>query len=362
MQKPTFEAGHQEFFRRLKSKVDDYFRTTGLSRAGGLSLMVKSCIQFLTSVAIYLVLVLVQPGTFIAVVLAILLGLHLAMLGFNIMHEGGHQSFSRFGWLNAVAAYFLNLLGGNTYFWKIKHNINHHTYTNIHGSDSDINVEPFMRLHPSQPLRKAHRFQHVYWFFLYGISYIAWIFYEDFVKYFSRRIAQHTEPRAFAVREHLIFWLTKIVYVVVFLAIPIYLTGWVYALVGYLIVTFTCGLFISIVFQLAHVVESTHFPVISQTNAHIESDWALHQLQTTSNFGTHSRLLFWMLGGLNFQIEHHLFPRISHIHYPEISKLVRETCSEFDVTYREYGSMWSAFLSHLLFLRQAGLPAQPAVI
>jgi linoleoyl-CoA desaturase len=360
MQKPTFQIGQQAFFLSLKSKVDHYFQTNQLSRAGGSRLFFKSSIQFGSAVVIYLVLILAQPPVWAAIPLAILLGLHLAMLGFNVMHEGGHQSFSRYKWVNEVAAYFLNVLGGNTYFWKIKHNINHHTYTNIHGSDSDINVEPFMRLHPSQPLHKAHRFQHVYWFFLYGISYIAWVFYEDFVKYFSQRIATHAEVKPLHVREHVIFWVTKIFYVTIYLAIPVYLTGWAYALVGYLIVTFTCGLFISIVFQLAHVVENTHFPVLENQTTRVDTEWAVHQLQTTSNFATHNRLLFWMLGGLNFQIEHHLFPRVSHIHYPAISKFVRETCKEFNVTYQEYSSMWTAFVSHLVFLYKAGRAGVPA--
>lgn len=358
MQKPTFQTGQQAFFLRLKSKVDHYFQSNKLNRAGGARLFLKGSVQFLSAVTIYLILIVLQPSVWVAIPLAVLLGLHLAMLGFNVMHEGGHQSFSRYRWVNEVAAYFLNVLGGNTYFWKIKHNVNHHTYTNIHGSDSDINVEPFMRLHPSQPLRKAHRFQHVYWVFLYGISYIAWVFYEDFVKYFSKKIAQHTEVKPLDVREHFIFWATKIFYVTIYLAIPVYFTGWLYALVGYLIVTFTCGLFISIVFQLAHVVEKTHFPVTVDSPTRMHTEWAVHQVETTSNFATQSRFLFWMLGGLNFQIEHHLFPRVSHIHYPAISRLVRETCAEFNITYREYGSMWAAFVSHLVFLRKAGLPAQ----
>jgi linoleoyl-CoA desaturase len=360
MQKPTFQTGQQAFFVSLKSKVDHYFQSNQLNRSGGKRLFLKSSVQFGSAVAIYLVLLFLPLPAWAGITLAVLLGLHLAMLGFNVMHEGGHQSFSRYKWMNEVAAYFLNVLGGNTYFWKIKHNINHHTYTNIHGSDSDINVEPFMRLHPSQPLHKAHRFQHVYWFFLYGISYIAWVFYEDFVKYFSGRIAQHTEAKSLQPREHFIFWITKICYVTIYLALPIYFVGWVPAFLGYLIVTFTCGLFISVVFQLAHVVENTHFPVMENETARVETEWAVHQLQTTSNFATKSRTLFWMLGGLNFQIEHHLFPRVSHIHYPAISKLVRETCREFGVTYQEYGSMWSAFVSHLNFLWKAGRASVPA--
>ena len=159
------------------------------------------------------------------------------------------------------------------------------------------------------------------------------------------------EPMSLSIKEHFIFWATKISYVTIFLVLPILFRGWLPAIVGFLIVTFVCGLFISIVFQLAHVVEAIQFP----TEKKIVGDWAIHQINTTSNFGTSSKVLFWMLGGLNFQIEHHLFPRVSHIHYPQISLLVKETCREFNITYNEYSSMFSAMLSHIAYLRKMGI-------
>jgi linoleoyl-CoA desaturase len=339
------------FFPVLKAKVDSYFESSRLSRSGGSRLLSKALLQFLMALALYTgLLFLPLPGWALSLG-AVLLGINLAVLGFNVMHEGGHQSFSRHAWVNSAAAYMLNVLGGNTYYWKIKHNVNHHTHTNVAGMDSDINVEPFMRLHPNQPLRKIHRYQYLYWVLLYGISYIAWVFYEDFVKYFSGRVAVHMPVKRLAFREHLIFWLTKVFYVTVYLVLPVAMLGWATALVGFLIVTVTCGLFISVVFQLAHVVESTDFP----TESKVTGEWALHQIRTTSNFATDNRFLFWLLGGLNFQVEHHLFPKISHIHYPQINKLVKQTCREFDVCYHEYATMYKAFTSHLKYLQKMGV-------
>jgi linoleoyl-CoA desaturase len=347
----TRSGESDSFFAVIRLKVDHYFSARQIQRTGNFKLYIKSSIQILLAVGFYGALLFMPLPIWGQLVGAILLGLSLAVLGFNIMHEGGHQSFSRHDFLNSAAAYMLNALGGNTHYWKIKHNINHHTFTNIHGADSDINVEPFMRLHPNQPLRKMHQYQHVYWFFLYGISYMAWVFYEDFVKYFTRKVAVHMNPQPLSVKEHLIFWLTKISYVIVYLALPVFMLGWVKGILGFLLVTFTCGLFISIVFQLAHVVEITEFP----TGKKMEREWALHQVSTTSNFATQNKFLFWLLGGLNFQVEHHLFPRISHIHYPQINKIVKETCREFNITYHEYASMSQAFLSHLLYLRKMGI-------
>jgi linoleoyl-CoA desaturase len=159
------------------------------------------------------------------------------------------------------------------------------------------------------------------------------------------------KPMSMPLKEHLIFWTSKILYVIIFIVIPIFFTGWLHALVGFFIMTFVCGLFISLVFQLAHVVEINQFP----SEKKIVGDWAVHQVNTTSNFDTSNKALSWLFGGLNFQIEHHLFPKVSHIHYAEISALVKETCHDFKIAYNEYGSMFSAMASHVRYLRKMGI-------
>ena len=308
----------------------------------------------MVAATLYTVLVFLTPPGWVAFLLCVVLGLNISVIGFNLMHEGGHQTFSRHSWMNTTAAYFLNVLGGNTYYWKIKHNINHHTYTNIEGMDSDIDVKPFMRLHEGQPLRWYHRFQHIYWVILYGISYLAWVFYEDFQKYVSGKISPNSARKRIARREHIIFWLTKVMYIVVYIVIPIVMVGWLPWLIGFLTVTVVCGLAISIVFQLAHVVEGTTFHSVEADNGKSKQEWAVHQLASTSNFGTSSKSLHWLLGGLNFQIEHHLFPRVSHIHYPAISVFVKEICQKSGIVYNEHASMLDAIISHMVHLRRLG--------
>lgn len=347
-----FNNSKSPFFRALKDKVDLYFKESGQDRSGNATLHLKGILQALSALGMYIVLVFFTPGIFISIILSALLGLNLAIIGFNIMHEGGHQSFSRRLWMNKLSAYSLNMLGGNTYFWKIKHNINHHTYTNIEGMDSDIDVKPFMRLHANQPLRPYHRFQHIYWIFLYGISYLAWIFYEDFQKYFSGKISATSTKKQLPLKEHFIFWASKILYLTVYVVIPVFMLGWLPWLVGFLIVTSVCGLVISVVFQLAHVVETTKFHLPEGEKS--QQEWAVHQVISTSNFATSNKVLFWLLGGLNFQVEHHLFPRVSHIHYPAINRLVKETCKEYNVAYHEFKSMTKAIVSHLTHLRHMG--------
>ncbi|QHT65284.1 acyl-CoA desaturase [Rhodocytophaga rosea] len=354
MSKVTFNNKQSPFFKSLKEKVDQYFASNHLHPSGNNTLLIKGLIQVSSAILLYILLVFFTPAPLIAVALCMLLGMNLALIGFNIMHEGGHQSFSKHAWLNSTSAYFLNVLGGNTYFWKVKHNINHHTYTNIEGMDSDIDVKPFMRLHQSQPLYKIHRFQHFYFFLLYGISYITWVFYHDFEKYFTGKIAANGVSQPLEKKEHYIFWLTKVCYIFFYLVLPILMVGFIKTIIGFLIVTVVCGLFIAVVFQLAHVVEGTHFPVLEKDINKIEQEWAIHQVSTTANFATNSKITSWLLGGLNFQVEHHLFPRVSHIHYPKINEFVKQTCQEFNVTYIEHPSVLKALHSHWLYIRKLG--------
>ncbi len=353
MAKYSFDTGDNSFFKILRDKVDLYFAEQKLQTSGDKKLYFKGILMIISAIALYSTLVFFTPSTWISILLCVLLGLNLALIGFNVMHEGGHQSFSRYAWINKICAYFLNILGGNAQYWSVKHNINHHTYTNVDGMDADIDVKPFMRLHEGQPLRSFHRFQHYYWVILYGISYLAWIFYEDFKKYFSKKITPDAKPVNESFKSHFIFWFTKIMYMGVYMVIPIILVGWLPWLIGFLIITFTCGLAISVVFQLAHVVEGTQFHSLAE-NQDGKHAWAIHQITTTANFATANKVLHWLLGGLNFQIEHHLFPRISHVHYPMISKLVRETCEEYNIVYHEYTSMFKAIMSHLIHLRKLG--------
>lgn len=351
MSKTSFNSINKPFAATLRARVNDYFKTRQLANTGNGKLYVKSITLVTTAIALYTILLALTMPLWLSCLLCILLGINFAAIGFNIMHEGGHQSFAKSKWLNTASAYTLNMLGGTIYFWKQKHNINHHTYTNIDGLDHDIDVK-FMRMHADQPHRWFHRFQFAYWFVLYGISYIAWVLFQDFEKYFSGKMGQQAQRKTMPLREHLIFWATKIGYIAVYLVIPIVAVGWLPALIGWLIAGVSCGFFLAVVFQLAHVVEATQFPVANEDSGKIEQEWMVHQLSTTANFATGSRIVSWLLGGLNFQVEHHLFPRISHVHYPAINKLVKATCKEFGVTYLEHKTMSAAFASHLRHIYQ----------
>jgi linoleoyl-CoA desaturase len=350
----TFNNQKNLFFRALKEKVDNYFINNNINRSGNSKLYIKSSLQLISAAVLYCTLVFFTPMWPISIFLCCLLGVNFAVIGFNIMHEGGHASFSKYTWLNKASAYFLNVMGGNTYYWKIKHNINHHTFTNVEGMDSDIDIKPFMRLHEGQKRYWIHQFQHIYFIVFYGLAYLSWVFMDDFVKYFSGKVSQTHQNHKLSFKEHLIFWATKLFYVFVYIVLPIITVGLWEAIIGFLILSFVCGLTIAIVFQLAHIVEKTEFPVVAEGATKIDQQWAIHQINTTANFATNSKFISWMLGGLNFQVEHHLFPKISHVHYPAINKFVIETCQEFNIGYNEYTSMSKAIYSHLVHIKRLG--------
>ena len=345
-----------DFFFTLRSRVNEYFKTQKIKPTGDLRLYIKTISILLSFISLYIWLVFFTPQSiFLGVFLSGILGIVMALIGFNIMHDGSHGSYSTKGFWNTTMAYSSNFLGANAFFWSQKHNINHHTYTNIEGVDDDIDVRPFIRIHADQKKYWIHNFQHIYWPILYTLTYIFWVYYRDFVKYFTGKIAEHTPLQKMSTKEHIIFWSSKIFHIGFFIVLPSYVAGWKETLLGYGVAALVVGFVLAIVFQLAHIVEDLNFINPENKNSiNVEDDWAVHQMNTTANFATNSKVLSWLLGGLNFQVEHHLFPRISHVHYPKLNEILIRTCDDFGVKYKEYPSMFSAIKSHVLHLRQIG--------
>lgn len=358
MSKIKFNNSDPVFFNTLKQRVEAYFEKNNIKSTGNWKLYAKTAILISALALSYIWLVFFTPSSaWISVSVCIIMGVNIAAIGFNVMHDGAHGSYSSRKWVNTFMGFSLNILGGNVYIWSQKHNINHHSYTNVEGMDDDIDIKPYIRVHADQEKRWYHRFQHYYGLFLYGTTYLFWVFLNDFNKYFRGKIAEHTKMRKMNLPEHFTFWICKILYVFFFIVFPFFFAGVINTIVGYLIMAFSAGVVIAIVFQLAHVVEDAHFVVPEGNAMKIETEWAKHQLNTTVNFATRSKSMSWLLGGLNFQVEHHLFPRISHIHYPEINKIVKQTCQDFGVVYREFPTVFSAIRSHLIQLKLAGQAA-----
>src|SRR5688500_8730941 len=350
---PKFSNVPQSFHAELKRRISQYFDEVGKSTTGDYSLFIKAVILMVSFVLIYIHLVFFTPPTVWAILECIVLGGVVAAIGFNVMHDGAHGSFSKYKWVNQLAAFSLNILGGNSFMWNVKHNIIHHAYTNVDGVDDDIDIQPWMRMSATQKKYKLHKYQHIYFWFLYSMLYIFWIFVLDYQKYFKAKVGS-MELKKMELSDHLVFWGFKVFHAFLFIGLPIYQLGFVSWLIGFLIFTLVAGLVLSLVFQLAHTVEHTAFPMPDEVTNRLENEWAIHQIKTTANFATNNKVISWLVGGLNFQIEHHLFPKISHIHYPAISKIIRQACSEYGIEYIEYPKMRYAVASHVAFLKQMG--------
>ncbi len=349
---PKFIHNSSNFHQDLKKRVNQYFADQHKNSTGNSGLYLKAVFFFLSYVALYIHLVYFTPSSNLqAAVECVFLGLFTAAIGFNIMHDGGHGSFSKSKTINKIAAFSVNFVGASGIMWNMKHNIIHHTYTNIDGIDDDIEIKPYMRMCSTQKLRPLHRFQHYYFWLLYTMLHIIWIFFTDYQKYFSGKIGEFPIKKM-SIGQHITFWVAKVAYLIMFMIVPIIKVGFAKWLVGFLIASMVTGFVISIVFQLAHTVEDTEFPVIDAATHHIENEWAIHQIKTTANFATGSKLVSWLVGGLNFQVEHHLFPKISHVHYPAINKITKQICQEYGVHYLENPTMVKAIVSHVHHLRR----------
>ena len=353
MSRPKFPKTSVSFRDELKSRISDYFKQKGKSEHGNFKLYLKAGILVTALLATYIHLIFFTPITAIAIVECALMGCLIAAIGFNVMHDGAHGSFSRYKWVNSAASNFANFLGASQLMWKQKHNVIHHTYTNIHGVDDDIEARPLLRLCDEQDYYKIHRYQHVYFWAAYSLLYIWWIFVTDYKKYFTGRIGGVELPK-FSLKEHLAFWFYKLAHAFLFVALPIMMVGAIPWLIGFLTMGLVAGFVLSIVFQLAHTVEHTHFPMPDVATNKMEDEWTIHQIKTTANFATKNKIVSWLVGGLNFQVEHHLFPKISHVHYPAISQIIKRVCQEYGITYIEYPRVRLAVASHLAFLRQMG--------
>lgn len=353
MNKVSFSNRRTPFYDELRKEVEQYFQRSGKKQTGDYRLYLKSIVLLGGMTTLYFTLLLVSMPIWLSLVLCGILGFNLALIGFNVMHDACHGSYSTNATLNEIMGYSMNLLGSNKFFWILKHNRIHHTYTNIDGVDDDINMGFLMRNCKTQKRLKMHRFQHIYSFLLYGFSSIFFVLIADVDKYFSKKISG-TPIREIPTKEHVVFWLSKVFYLAVYIVIPIAVVGWLPWLVGYMVMNFIFGCTLSIVFQLAHVVEPAGFEEAIDHKLVIEKEWAEHQVRTTADFAAKSRLANWLLGGLNFQVVHHLFPYVSHVHYRSIQPIVKEVCARYNISYNEFRTFPMAVASHVRHIRELG--------
>jgi len=345
----------QEFFQTLRKRVNAHFDEKKVSKTANFRMYFKSLFMLALYFAPFVLILTLSLPVWGGILLYVAMGFGLSGIGLSIMHDANHGSYSHNKIINRMMGGTLNLVGASSFTWKIQHNVLHHTYTNIYEMDEDIHDKPFLRLSPYGKYKSYHKFQHWYAIALYSLSNISWVIMKDFRQLREYNQSGMTERNGFDPKKETIFMIAnKLFYFGYIIALPIALgLPWWLTLLGFVIMHMLAGALVTIIFQLAHVVEGPghHEPHPSGT---MENTWAIHQLETTANFAHYNPVISWFVGGLNYQIEHHLFPHICHVHYKGMSKIVKDTATEFGLPYYENKWFFSAVASHLRVLKEFG--------
>ncbi len=346
-----------EFIFELREKVSNYFEGNNISENGNLNLYLKTTFMFLLYFSPYFIMLTGIINSFAGVLFCwIIMGVGKAGIGMAVMHDANHKSYSSVKWVNNLMGNTLYLLGGSPITWRHQHNTLHHGFTNIEGYDEDIDPGSLLRFSPHKPLLKIHRYQHIYAWVLYGLMTLTWVTNKDFkqlIKY--KRNGASLSNRLSTLQLWIILIVTKLLYFVAFLIIPILILpfAWYWVIIFFLAMHYTSGFILTIIFQTAHVVPTSDYPIPDENNT-LENNWAVHQLFTTSDFAPRSRVFSWFIGGLNYQVEHHLFPNISHVHYRKLSKLVKDMAKKHNLPYYVQPDFLSALWEHGKMLKKLG--------
>jgi len=351
----------QRHFRKtLNERVNAYLRDNGLPARDVPAMYVKTAIMLAWWLGTYLLLLLGGFPPLVNVVLCLVWALAIAAVGFNVMHDANHGGYSNHPRVNKLLSLSAEMLGMSGFRWRIKHNVWHHTYTNIAGFDDDVEAFGLMRLTPREPWKPLHRAQAWYFPVIYSFIGFDFILRDFMMALFGRSDAVHVYPKMSAA-DKITFWGGKLFYFTIMFALPLLVFPWWQVLIGFFLVMLAVGLVIAVVFQLAHISGEAEFPEPVGDPLHIENEWAIHEVQTTVDFAPRNRLLSWYIGGLNYQVEHHLLPHVCHLNYPRLAPVVRATAEEFGIRYNCRPTWRAAFADHWRELRLLGRTAELAV-
>ncbi len=344
------------FHNDVKERVDQYFSSGNISKNANAEMLFKTFLILLGWSATYFLIIFNLVSPLFMLVLALFHGFLTAMIGMSIAHDAIHGAYTKSSKKNKIIGLMFNLVGANDYVWRISHNKVHHTYTNIPQHDEDIHQVPILRMEPTQKLWWIHRFQHIYAYGIYSLATLSWVFIKDYVKFFQHQLGGHYR-KTFPKREIFRLFFYKSIYYIIFLVIPLVMVNlpWYWVILGFVVAHFVEGITLAITFMLAHIIEDVAYPE-PDANGNMDLPWADLQMHTTANFAMKNRFVNYVTGGLNFQIVHHLFPKICHVHYPKISEIVKQTALDHNLPCIEYKTFFGAIASHTRTLKKFGKP------
>lgn len=350
--------GQNSFYDTVKARVDDYFKTNNFDEQANRKMKIKTVAMLSFYFVPYLLMVtgLLSFSLWAFYASWVIMGIGIVGIGTSVMHDSNHGSYSTNDRLNDFLGGVLNILGGYSRNWKIQHNILHHTYTNVQGLDEDIEAGFLLRMSPQKEKLKIHKYQHIYAWFLYLFMNLFWVVAKDYRMLFQYNKNGMLKKEKISLNQGLIeLTIYKIIYIGYIFVLPIMFSGfsWGQVVLGFIAMHMIAGLSLALIFQPAHVMETSTYPTPS-IERKMEDSWAVHQMLNTTDFSQGSVITSWFIGGLNYQIEHHLFPNVCHVHYPAIAPIVEYTAKEFDIPYNVERTFWDAIYKHGKMLKQLG--------
>ena len=350
--------GEPSFYDAVRANVAAYFEDNHIPEHGNRKMYIKTAamlsMYFLPLVAICTGVVAGHLLLFYA--LWLLMGAGLVGIGVAVMHDSNHGSYATSKRVNNMLGNLLNVVGGYSVNWRIQHNILHHTYTNLNGLDEDIEAGMLLRMSPHRPWFRFHKYQHIYAGGLYLLMNLFWVVAKDYRQLVRYDQQDLLKKEKITLRKAIIeLSVLKVFYLAYILAVPMLFSGFapLQVLLGFVMMHLVAGLSLALIFQPAHVMETSEFPD-TPDDRKMENNWAVHQLLNTTNFCPDNKFVSWYIGGLNFQIEHHLFPHICHVHYPKLAPIVQRTAEEFGLSYQIIPTFRKAILDHFRMLKKLG--------
>jgi linoleoyl-CoA desaturase len=334
---------HGEIYQAINREVEQYFTDNKLLKTGNWQLHLLALILFVVFLGSYFGWLFLSSNYWFVVLFSLVTGLSAGILG-AFGHEAIHRAFAKQKWLNGLMIYFQDFVGKNTFKYTMNH-AKHHTFTNVDGIDPDLNLEPMMRLHPHQELRKWHRFQYLYAVLVYSLAAFSTVYdYQNYFIYLKNSALKHK----------IFYWLSKIWHIFAYLAVPIYILGWQKALLGYVIFMLSAGLYFATIIQPSHLFLGSEFDQPNPETNELNEEWTERMVRVTSNYANGNPLMSMLYAGMDYHIIHQLFPTISMVHFPALNGIIRQKCRELNLPYQEFGSLPVAIVYHLKYLKQVG--------
>ncbi len=349
------------FAKQLQERADRYFTDSGLPERDLPAMVRKTVVIWLWFLTSWAALVLLPTPWWLKLPLAVSLGLAIAGIGMAVMHDANHGAYSRNPTVNRWVGYSLDAMGASSFIWRTKHNTLHHTWTNIGGMDDDLELGLLSRMSPHQKWLPMHRGQHIYMWVLYCLLLPKWVVFDDFYNIAIGRVGPLQLPKMTA-RDWVVMLTGKALHITLGWVIPLLLYPWYFVVPMYFLVCAVVGVTLATTFQLAHCVSEAEMVPIP-ASGRLTDDWASHQLKTTVDFAPRNKFLSWYMGGLNFQVVHHLFPKVCHLHYPALAKLVEATARENGLVYLVQPKLKGALHAHYAWLKTMGQrPVAPLAV